>query len=147
MWEKFLQWTEEILSVGEHFYSEQKRSSVWGNISTVNRRDPQCGGTFLQWPEEILSVGENYYSVQKRSSVWGNIVYNVKKNPRRGGYLYRASVKKNPQRGGYLYRVWRRILGVGDIYIECKEESSVWGNSLSCIYNKRSSVLRNIVKF
>ena len=77
--------------MGEHFYSEQKRSSVWGNISTVTRRDPQCGGKLLQCTEMILSVG--------------NIVYNVKKNPRRGGYLYRASVKKNPQRGGYLYRV------------------------------------------
>ena len=63
--------------MGENFYSVQKRSSVWEKISTVNRRDPQCGGKFLQ----------------------------------------------------------------------CKEESSVWGNSLSCIYNKRSSVLRNIVKF
>ena len=78
---------------------------MWGKISTVYRRDPQCGGKFLQCTEEILSVGENFYSVKKRSSVWGNIVYSVKKNPQRGGYLYRASVKKNPQRGGYLYRV------------------------------------------
>ena len=87
---------------------------MWGKISTVCRRDPQCGGKFLQCTEEILSVGENFYSVKKRSSVWGNIVYSAKKNPQCGGYLYRASVKKNPQRGGYLY-------------IECEEESSVWG--------------------
>ena len=78
---------------------------MWGKISTVYRRDAQCGGKFLHSTEEILSVGEIFYSVKKRSSVWGNIVYSVKKNPRRGGYLYRASVKKNPQRGGYLYRV------------------------------------------
>ena len=32
---KFLQCTEEILSVGGNFCSEQKRSSVWGKISTV----------------------------------------------------------------------------------------------------------------
>ena len=110
---KFLQSKEEILSEGgnfysvhilsegEIFYSVKKRSSVWGKISTVYRRDPQCGGKFLQCTEEILSVGEistvyrrdpqcggkflqckeeilsvggNFYSVQKRSSVWGNTV-------------------------------------------------------------------------
>ena len=54
-----------------------------GEISTVYRRDPQCGGIFLKCKDEILSVGEYYYSV-KRSSVWGNIVKSVKKNPRCG---------------------------------------------------------------
>ena len=29
-------------------YLEFGESSVWGKISTVNRRDPQCGGKFLQ---------------------------------------------------------------------------------------------------
>ena len=45
--------------MGENFYSVQKRSSVWGKISTVYRRDPQCGGKFLQCKEEILGVGEH----------------------------------------------------------------------------------------
>ena len=58
--------------MGENFYSEQKRSSVWGNISRVNRRDPQCGGIFLVSKEEILSVGEYCIDrVKKRSSEWG----------------------------------------------------------------------------
>ena len=74
-------------------------SSVWGKISTVYRRDPQCGGIFLKCKEEILSVGEYFYSVKKRSSVWGNIV---------------KSVKKNPRSGGTLYRVKKRILDVGE---------------------------------
>ena len=71
---------------GKNFNSVQKRSSVWGKISTVYRRDPRCGGKFLQCTEEILGVGE-ISSVKKRFSVWGNIIYSVKKNPRRRGYL------------------------------------------------------------
>ena len=45
MWGKFLESTEEILSVGD--------------ISREYRRDPRCGGKFLESTEEILSVGEN----------------------------------------------------------------------------------------
>ena len=76
--------------MAENFYGVQKRSSVWGKIYIVYRRDPQCGGKILQCKEEILSVGENFYSVKKRSSVWGNIVKSLKKNPLCGGTLYRV---------------------------------------------------------
>ena len=59
---------------GGNFYSVQKRSSVWGKISTVKRRDPQCGGKFLKCTEEILSVGEHCIECEEESSAWGNIV-------------------------------------------------------------------------
>ena len=60
----FLQCTEEILSVGENFYSVKKRSSVWGNFVYSVQKNPRCGGYLY------------------RAS--------VKKNPRCGGYLYRV---------------------------------------------------------
>ena len=55
--------------MGENFYSVKKSSSVWGKISTVYRRDPQCGGKFLQCIEEILSVGEHCKECKEESSV------------------------------------------------------------------------------
>ena len=60
--------------MGENFYSEQKRSSVWGKIPTVYRRDPRCGEKYLQCTEEILGVGEHCIECKEESSVWGNIV-------------------------------------------------------------------------
>ena len=45
MWGKFLECTEEILSVGEKS-RVFRRDTQCGGISRVNRRDPQCGGNF-----------------------------------------------------------------------------------------------------
>ena len=45
MWGKFLECTEEILSVGEFLECTEEILSV-GDISRVYRRHPQCGGYF-----------------------------------------------------------------------------------------------------
>ena len=55
--------------MGENFYSVKKRSSVWGEISTVHRRDPQCRGIFLKCKQEILSVGEHCKECKEESPV------------------------------------------------------------------------------
>ena len=45
MWGKFLECTEEILSVGEFLECTEEILSV-GDISRVYRRDTQCWGNF-----------------------------------------------------------------------------------------------------
>ena len=102
-------------------------SSVWGKISTVYRRDPQCGGIFLKCKEEILSVGEYFYSVKKRSSVWGNIVKSVKK---RSSVLGNISTvyRRDPQCGGKFQQCTEVILSVGEYFYSVQKRSSVWGN-------------------
>ena len=45
----FLECKEEIiLSVGDNFYSVQKKSSVWGNIVKGVKKNPRCGGILLR---------------------------------------------------------------------------------------------------